>query len=174
MKPSLDKSTKRSTTAGSADARVGRKTDMSDNLRSLIKGHHAFYEVLPYYVLLEKSHRCVPATIQRVQAGFDIDIYGMSIKKELTFPGPDPEYALGYSELQKLARELSHDTSCSVEVVPFPSTAVLDLRNNGQVEGMLRIRISHWRGLDQPADLPEQHALTTVETWLHGQGIARR
>ncbi len=95
---------------------------MSDNLRSLIREHHAFYEVLPYYVLLEKRHGSVPATTQRVQAGFDIDIYGMNTKKAL----------------------------------------------------MLRIRISHWRGLDQPAGLPEQHALTTVETWLHGQGVARR
>ena len=147
---------------------------MSDDLRSLIKEHHAFYEVLPFYVLLENRHGSVPSTTRRVQAGFDIDIYGMSIKKELTFPGPDPEYVLGYSRLQKLAKELSHDSSCSLEVIPFPSTAVLDLRNHGQVEGMLRIRISHWRGLDQPAGLPEQHALTTVETWLHGQGVARR
>ena len=29
---------------------------MSDNLRSLIKEHHAFYEVLPYYLLLEERH----------------------------------------------------------------------------------------------------------------------
>jgi hypothetical protein len=34
---------------------------MSDNLRSRIKEHHAFYEVLPYYVLLEESHGSIPA-----------------------------------------------------------------------------------------------------------------
>jgi hypothetical protein len=154
--------------------RLRRKNDMSDTLCSLIKEHHVFYEVLPYYILVEKRHGSVPAITRRVQAGFDVDIYGASIKKELTLPGPDPAYALGYSELRKLAEKLSHDASCSLEVVPFPSTAVLDLRNHGQVEGMLRIRISHWRGLGQPAGLPEQDALATVETWLHGLGVPRR
>jgi hypothetical protein len=72
---------------------------MSDNLRSLIKEHHAFYEVLPYYVLLEERHGSFSAVTRSVQAGFDVDIYGVSIKKELTLPGLDPAYALGYSEL---------------------------------------------------------------------------
>jgi hypothetical protein len=147
---------------------------MSDNFRSVIKKHHAFYEVSPYYVLIEQRHGSIPSMTRRVQAGFDVDIYGVSIKNALTLPGPDPAYALGYSELQKLAKELSHDTSCSLEVIPFPSTAVIDSRNQAQVEGMLRIRISHWRGLDQPADLPEQQALEKVENRLHGLGVTRR
>jgi hypothetical protein len=147
---------------------------MSDNLRSLINKHHAFYEVSPYHVLLEERHGSFPAMTRSVQAGFDVDIYGVSIKDGLTPPGPDPEYALGYSELQKLAEKLSHDTSCSLEVIPFPSTAVLDSRTHAQVEGMLRIRISHCRGLDEPAGLPERHALEEVENRLHGLGVARR
>jgi hypothetical protein len=147
---------------------------MSYNFRSLIKEHQAFYEVLPYDVLLEERHGSFPAMTRRVQAGFDVDIYGVSVKNELTLPGPDPKYALAYSELQKLAKKLSHDTPCSLEVIPFPSTAVIDIRNHAQVEGMLRIRISHWRGLDQPAGPPEQHALEEVENRLHGLGVARR
>lgn len=147
---------------------------MFDNLRSLIKKHHAFYEVLPYCVLFEERHGSVHAMTRSVQAGFDVDIYGVSLKNELTLPGLDPAYALGYSELQRLAEELPHDSSCSLKVIPFPSTAVLDSRNQAQVEGMLRIRISHWRGLDQPADLPERQALENVESRLHGLGVERR
>jgi hypothetical protein len=147
---------------------------MSENFRSLIKEHHAFYEVSPYYVLLEEKHGSFPPMTRRVQAGFDIDIYGASVKGELTLPGADPKYTLGYSELQKLAETLSHDASCSLEVIPFPSTAIVDVRNHAQVEGMLRIRISHSRGIDQPAGLLEQHALEEVETRLHGLGVARR
>jgi hypothetical protein len=146
---------------------------MSDNLRALIKEHHAFYEVLPYYVLLEERHGSFPAITRRVQAGFDVEIYGVNIRNELALPGPDPHYALGHAELQKIAEKISHHTSCSLEVIPFPSTAVIDSRN-ANVEGMLRIRISHRRGLDQPAGPPEQQALEEVENQLHGLGIARR
>ena len=146
---------------------------MSYNLHSVMKEHHAYYEVLPYYVLLEERHGSLSAMTRSVQAGFDVDIYGVSLKKEMTLPGLDPAYALGYSELQKLAEELPRDSSCSLKVIPFPSTAVLD-PNQAQMEGMLRIRISHWRGLDEPADLPERQALEEVENRLHALGVARR
>ena len=45
---------------------------MSDDIRSWIKEHHAFYEVLPSYVVLEERPVGRPATTRRVQAGFDI------------------------------------------------------------------------------------------------------
>ncbi len=147
---------------------------MSDNFRSLVKEHHAFYEVLPYYLLFEERHGSSPAVTRRVQAGFDVEIYGANIKDELVVPGPDPHYALGYAQLQKIVKNVSYDPSCSLEVIPFPSTAILDSRNHAQVEGMLRIRISHWRGLDKPSGLPEQHALEEIENQLHGLGIMRR
>lgn len=148
---------------------------MSDNLRSLIKEHHTFYEVLPYYVLLEERHGSPSAVTRKVQAGFDVEIYGVNIRDELVMPGPDPHYALGYAQLQKIVEAVSHgvDHSCSLETIPFPSTFVLDSRNR-TVEAMIRIRISHWRGLDQPAALPEQHALEEIENQLHGLGITRR
>jgi hypothetical protein len=90
-------------------------------------------------------------------------------------PGPDPHYALSYAQLQKIVEEVSHrvDHSCSLEIIPFPSTFVLDSRNR-QVEATIRIRISHWRGVDQPAGLPEQHAFEEIENELHGLGITRR
>jgi hypothetical protein len=148
---------------------------MSDSFHSLAKEHHAFYEVLPYYVLLEARHGSSPVVTRRVQAGFDVEIYGVNIKDELVVPGPDPHYALGYARLQKIVETVSHrvDHSCSLEVIPFHSTFVLDSRNQ-TVEAMIRVRISHWRGLDQPAGPAEQHALEEVENRLRDLGVARR
>jgi hypothetical protein len=148
---------------------------MSDNFTSLIKEHHAFYEVLPYYLVLQETHGSVPPNSRRVQAGFDVDVYGVNIKDDLEFPEGVPDYVLGYTFLQRIADEISHGTSgsCFLEVIPFPSKIVFDNRNQA-LEGMLRIRISHRRGLDQPAGEPEQHALEQFEKQLHNRGLARR
>ena len=148
---------------------------MSENLTSLIQEHHAFYEVLPYYVVVEDANGGLSPTTRRVHAGFDVDIYGESPKKKLVIPGPDPDYTLGYSELQKMAEELSrHATdSCSLEVLEFPATVFFDLRRHAP-EALLRIRISHCRGLNEPAGLPEQRALEELEKELKSLGIARR
>jgi hypothetical protein len=150
-----------------------RKIDMSESIRLLAKEHHAFYEVLPYHVVLEEGHGSPAARMVRIQAGFDVEVYGVNIKDEFR---PDPEYALGYTALQKIVENVSHHASgsCSLEAISFPSTVVVDSRNGAKVEGMFRIRISHSRGLDQPADLPEQHALEEVEKQLHELGVARR
>ncbi len=98
-----------------------------------------------------------------------------ALKKKLVIPGPDPDYTLGYSELQKIAEELSrHATdSCSLEVLEFPATVFFDLRRHAP-EALLRIRISHCRGLNEPAGLPEQRALEELEKELKSLGIARR
>ena len=149
---------------------------MPDDIRSLIKEHHAFYEVSPYYVLLDERPVGLPATTRRVQAGFNVDVYG--VRTEDTEPAmpPPQEYALGYAELQKLAESVSQHASdsCSLEVIPFSSTAIIDSRNHGQVEAMIRIQISHERGLNQPAGSPEQRALKEVERELKTLGIAHR
>jgi hypothetical protein len=89
---------------------------------------------------------------------------------------PPQEYVLAYTELQKLAERVSQHASdsCSLEVIPFFSTAIIDSRNHGQVEAMIRIQISHERGLSQPAASPEQRALEEVERELKGLGIAHR
>ena len=97
-------------------------------------------------------------------------------RKKLVIPGPDPDYTLGYSELQRIAEELSrHATdACSLEVFEFPATVFFDLRRHGKLEALLRIRISHCRGLTEPAGLPEQRALEDLEKELKSLGVARR
>jgi hypothetical protein len=148
---------------------------MSDNITSVFKEHHAFYEVSPYYLVIEERHGSSPPKSRRVQAGFDVDVYGVNIKADLEFPEAVPDYVLGHTMLERIAGEISHHTSgsCFLEVVSFPSRIVFDSRNQA-VEGMLRIRISHRRGLDQPAGEPEQHALAQFEKQLRGKGLARR
>ena len=149
---------------------------MSNNIRSLIQEHHAFYEVSPYYVVLEQNHGSATAkAARRVQAGFDIDIYGVNSKNDPEVPGGSSDYTLGYLELKKIAENVSgHATDlCCIEVIPFRERGVVDSRNRAK-EAMLRIRISHYRGLDQPAGVPEQHALQEVETELRALGVTRR
>ena len=149
---------------------------MSDDIRSLIKEHHAFYEVLPYYVVLEERPVGRPATTRRVQAGFDIDIHGERTKDDTSWTPPPEKYGLGYAELQRIAETVSqHATgSCSLEVIPAPSTVVFDTRDHGKMEATFRLRISHGRGLDQPAGLPEQGALEEVAKELESLGFAHR
>ena len=149
---------------------------MSQDFRSLAQEHHAFYEVSPYYVLLDERPLGLPATTRSVQAGFHVDVYG--IRTEDTEPAmpPPQEYALGCAELQNLAERVSQHASdsCSLEVIPFFSTAIIDSRNHGQVEAMIRIQISHERGLNIPAGSPEHRALEEVERELKSLGIAHR
>jgi hypothetical protein len=154
-----------------------RNIDVTKDVRSLVKEHHAFYEVIPYYVLLDEKHGSLPATNARIQAGFDVDIYGVNPDQELTPPGADLDYALGYAELQKIVEKVSNDTSgcCSLELIPFPSRIVVGGRTHAEVQGMLRIRISPRRGLDRAAaGLAEEQALKELERQLHQGGLARR
>lgn len=146
---------------------------MSENIHELIEQHHAFYQVLPYYIMVqimvqeERTH----ATTKRIQAGFDIDVYGIKPSHE-QHPGRD--YVLGYVALEKLVETILPQTgeSCSVEVIRFPSTVVFDPKKQFQEEGMLRIRITH-KGL-QPAGKPEERALKEIKERLHDLGLSQR
>ena len=150
--------------------------DVSKDARGLVKEHHAFYEVLPYYVLLDEKHGSLPATNVRTQIGFDVDIYGLHPGKEMTPPGSDLDYALSYAELQKIAEDVAHRTSdcCSLDLISFPSRIVLDARSNREARGMLRIRISPRRGLGQASGVAEEQVLKELEKQLHQVGLGRR
>ena len=138
---------------------------MSRNIHELIEQHHAFYEILPYYIIQE-NRTC--GTTKSIQAGFDIDVYGIKPVHE-QHPGRD--YFVGYRALQELVETiLPHlDNSCSVEIISFPSSVVLDPRRQFQEEGMLRIRIMH-KNL-QPAGEPEQRALQELKQRLQDVGL---
>jgi len=147
---------------------------MSENLEQLVKKYHAFYDVSPYYIVIEERPGSPTATRHIVQAGFDVDVHGVSNKSELELP-PPAEYAFGYAELKRIADGVSQNASeCSIEVIPFPSTVFSDPRRHFQSEALLRIRIEHQGGVDRHAGLAEQHALQDVEKQLQRQGVARR
>ena len=138
-----------------------------DDIRQLVEEHHPYYEVAPYYVAMEKGHGSPSATTRRIQAGFDIDIYGATTNTGLALR---PDYALGYAILQKNAETVSHDINdcCSIEAIPFFSSFFLDKEFRPQ--GMVRIRVCR-RGLDQPAGPAEERALVEIEKRLQDLGI---
>ena len=140
---------------------------MSD-IRELVKEHLAYYEVWPYYVVVEERPGSPTAITHRIQAGFDIDIYAARTDSDL--PLHSPKYAIGNTELRTIAKAVSDraDGLRLIEVIPFPTTVVLDTQNNLQSQAMLRIRISHSRGLEQPAGPAEERALQEVERELQG------
>jgi hypothetical protein len=147
---------------------------MAEILQLLVKKYRVFYEVSPYQVVIEEAHGSPADTRHIIQAGFDVDVHGLSNKYTMELPPPD-DYALGYAELKKIADTVAqHASESSVEVIDFPSTVFSEAGENFRSEAVIRIRISHHRGIGQPVGLPEQHALEELERQLRGQGIRRR
>ena len=141
---------------------------MLENTHEVIEQHHAFYEVLPYYMVQAEG---TSGTTKRIQAGFDIDVYGIKPSHE-KHPGRD--YLLGYLALQKLVETIlpTIGSACSVEVISFPSTVVVDTKSQFQEEGMLRIRLLR-KGL-QTSGEPEERALKEIKEHLHHLGLRQR
>ena len=143
---------------------------MTGNVKEIIESHHCFSEVSPYYIVSE--HRPVggAVSVRRVQAGFDVDIYGVKPSYE---PDPAAEYWLVYTQLKEVVDEVRHENShaCSIELIPFGSTMVFDTRDHLQPMAMLRIRITHTGGNHEPAGATEQEALKAVEAQLSDLGI---
>ena len=149
---------------------------MDKKVRQLIEQHHAYYEVIPYYIVLEEGHGTPAAKTHSIQAGFDVDVYGIKTGEDPELPAKSPDYALGRALLQELAKTISsHSTGgCSIEVIPFGSTEFLDVKGHSQPKAMLQVRITHHRGLDQPAGLSERRALEELEKELQSLGVPRR
>jgi hypothetical protein len=140
---------------------------VSENIHELIEQTHARYEVLPYYLVQEELH----GTTKRIQVGFDIDVYGIKPSYE-QHPGRD--YVLGYLALEKLVETILPEIggTCSMEVIPFPSTVVLDTKAQFQEQGMLRIRVTH-KGL-QPTGEEQECALQKTKQRLHDLGLSQK
>jgi hypothetical protein len=150
-------------TAGSFDVEV----------RRVIEDHQAFYEVTPYYVLFEERPPGGHPNSRRIQAGFDIDIFGIVSGPA---PEPSPEYEVVYRALSRLAEAIRPQPGdrCSIEVISLASTVVLDPKLHFQEEATLRIRIAHSRGFDQPAGPAEERALQKLQEGLKTLGVKAR
>lgn len=143
------------------------------DVQSWIRDRHASYEVSPYYLVIDEGGGGGPT---KVQAGFDVDVYGVSPDDDRLVPAPAREYEFGYAVLQRLVAEVAREAahSCSLEVMAFPGRMVLDSHGYGKAKAMLRITISHLGPLDQPAGPPERLALEQLKTRLDALGILRR
>ena len=143
-----------------------------NDIHSLVEKHRAFYEVLPHYV--ELDGQTGPTGTRRVQVGFDVNVYGINPSDVLATPPPDV-YGLGYAELRRVVGRISTNVghSCYLDLMPFPSKIVLNVRDYAKVAAVYRIRITHW-GQGQPAGEAEQRALAALEEELVALHVVRR
>jgi hypothetical protein len=142
------------------------------NIHEVLEQHQARYEVRPYYVVLDQRSPGAPPTDQRVQAGFDVDLYGTLEKEQFPlFRSEGARMVVDY--LQAVAKEIQPKTGhyCTIEVIPYEDSVVLDTHQQFRPQAMLRIRISHARGLDQPEGPPEEQALVEIRQSLHELGV---
>jgi hypothetical protein len=147
-----------------------RVSDLCD----LLEQYHLHYEVCPYYVLLDQRAAGDTTSTQRIQAGFDVNLYG-NLEK--------PQFPLFRSEaanrlvdyFQSIARgiQLRAGNRCTIEITPCTNSVILDPRQTFRPEGMLRIRISHDRGLQHAQGPSEELALKALQDVLSELGIRR-
>lgn len=143
---------------------------MSGDIRQILESHHCYLEISPYYIVTEDRPPGGAVSVRRVQAGYDLDIYGVKMSRE---PDPPAEYWLVYNRLKEIAGSVRQENkrTCCVEVIPFGSTIVLDTRNHLQPMALLRIRVAHCGDLHEPAGAVEQQALRDVEAQLSALGV---
>jgi hypothetical protein len=144
-----------------------RKADIHE----VLERYHVRYEVRPYYVIWDQRPEGAPPVQQKVQAGFDVDLYGAHENYQVPrLDSEDARTVIDYFE--SLAREIQSAAGqhCTIEVIPCPDSLVLDTQKHFQPQVMLQIRISHERGLDQPAGPSEEQALKAIRETLHEFG----
>jgi len=143
---------------------------MSANIREIIESHHCFCEVLPYYIIAEDRRLEGAVSLRRIQAGFDLDIYGVKTNRQ---PDPPTEYWLVYNKFKEIvdAVRYGNNHACFIDLIPFGSTTVLDTRNHLQPMAMLRIRVAHYGYIQEPAGVAEQQAMEAIEVQLSNLGI---
>lgn len=133
---------------------------------------HARYEVSPYFVVWDQRPEGAPPVEQRVQAGFNVNVYAAVEKYQV--PRSDTLAARTIIDyFESLAQEVQSaaGNQCRVEVIPHADSLVLDTREHLQPEAVLEIRISHERGLDQPSGPSEQKAVKAVREALAELGV---
>lgn len=144
-------------------------TDVRESdIHEVLEQHHARYEVRPYYVILDQRPAGAPATEQKVQAGFDVNLYGAVEKEQLPlYRSEEGRKVVNYFEAVAEEIQSRAGQHCTVEAIPYTDSLVLDTTQHFRPQAMLTIRISHDRGLDQPAGPSEERALAAVRETLH-------
>jgi hypothetical protein len=140
------------------------------DVAGVFQRHHVRYEVHPYYVVWEQRPDDGPPVDRKIQAGFEIDLYGTLDNMRFPRPHQESDMVIGYFEAA--AREIQSKVGqlCNIEVLSYPDSVILDTHANLQPEATLTIRISHCRGLDQSAGPAEEQALKAIRDKLHELG----
>jgi hypothetical protein len=145
---------------------MGSDMEVAD-IHEIVERRNARYEVRPYYVVLDQRPAGGPPIDQRITAGFDVDIYGTLEKEQFPlYHSEEGHRIVRYFETIGAAIQSKIGQSCTVEVIPYSESVVLDTHQHFQPQAVLRIRISHDRGLDQPAGPAEDQALSAVRETL--------
>ena len=144
---------------------------MNAEIQKILRAHHCYLEVSPYFSVAEDRPVGEAPSVQRVHAGFDLDIYGEKVGDAAD---PPAEYWLVYEQLKDVAGAIGKSLAgtCSVDVIPFGSTIVLDSRNHLQPMAMLRIRVRHEGDIHERAGDIEQQVAKAVEAQLKELGVA--
>jgi hypothetical protein len=144
-------------------------------IHEIIERHAVHYEVRPYYVVSGRYPDNAEPIEQRVQAGFTVDLYTAMEKCEFpVFQTDQARQVVDYFECLAHEVQSTAGNGCKVDVIPYEDSVVLDTQNKLQPQGMLQIRISHDRGLDQPEGPAEEQALGAIRDALHQLGIREK
>jgi hypothetical protein len=142
------------------------------DLQGVLQRHHVHYEVHPYDVVVERRPAHAAAVDQRVRAGFDVDLFGTVDKMQFPRFHTDEGHAIVHylkTFVEEIQAKVGHE--CTIEVIPYADSLVLDTQEHLQPEAMVRIRISHSRGLDQSEGPAEEQALQAIRERLQELGI---
>jgi hypothetical protein len=142
------------------------------DVREVVERYRVFYEVRPYYVVWEQRPEGAPPLDQRIQAGFDVNLYAALEKPRLPLFGTE-EALKAVKYFESVAQEIQSRVGqrCTVEIIPCTDSIVVDTHQHFQPEAMLQIHICHDRGLDQPKGPSEEEALRAIREILHELGV---
>jgi hypothetical protein len=141
--------------------------DIREDIHGILEQHHTRYEVRPYYVVVDQRPVGAPSIVQRVQAGFDVDLYSTVEKEQFPLFQSEPaRMVVDHFKAAAQEIQLKVGNHCTVEVVPDENSTVFDTREHLRPEAMLRIRIGHLRGQDQPAGPSEEQAVSAIREVL--------
>ena len=145
------------------------------DLRELLAGYRVWYEVRPYYVVLDQRPPGASLIQRKLQSGFDVNLYAVLQTAQFDLDR-NQDARMVRSRFSSAAKEIQSQVgqNCTVEVIPYGESVILDTHEHFQPEAMLQIRISHCRGLDQPAGPAEEQALNLLRERLHDLKITQK
>jgi hypothetical protein len=149
--------------------------DLSDYSHQIFMRHHVRYEVSPYFVVLDVRTFGAPPSQRRIQAGFDIDLYGNGFDHGAALSFENGDLRTTLNELYAACRAVvaSATESSTIEIIPVEETLILNVKRHLEPEALVRIRITNSGGLDQPAGASEEKARAGITHSLESLGVKR-